>query len=140
MKNIFSKVVTYSKKIKLRNLIPEMNPLKSKSKWLRALLYCTTLMILLGGCPVAPTKLLIKDISKSYEENTIITAETGMPVSFDELLEDLNRNQVIYIGEKHTNRSHHKIQAKVIQALFQKSQNIAVAMEMFAYTSTLHKF
>ena len=112
----------------------KMNLIKSISKWLRALLSCTALVSLLWGCAVAPTKLLIKDISKSFEENTIISADTGMLVSFEELLEDLNRNQVAYIGEKHTNRSHHKIQAKVIQAMFQKSQNIAVAMEMFAYT------
>lgn len=111
-----------------------MNPLNSKLKWLRAVLTSTALVSLLWGCAVAPTKLLIKDISKSFEENTIISSDTGMPVSFEELVEDLNRSQVIYVGEEHTNRSHHKIQLKVIEAIFQKNQKIAVVMEMFAYT------
>jgi len=111
-----------------------MNSLKSQLKWLRTLLSCTVLVSPLWGCTVAPTKLPVKDLSKPYEENTIISAATGMPVSFDALLEDLNRNQVIYIGEKHTSQAHHKIQLKLIQAIFQKNKNIAVAMEMFAYT------
>jgi len=111
-----------------------MNPLKSKLNWLRALLSSTALVSLLWGCTVAPTKLPIKDNSKSYEENTIISAATGMPVTFEELLKDLNSTQVIYIGEEHTNPSHHKIQAKVIQAIFLENHNVAVAMEMFDYT------
>ena len=92
-----------------------------------------TIMIFLWGCAVAPTKkLTIQDTDQSFEEGEIISTKLGKPVSFNELLADLSGAQIIYIGEKHTNVEHHRIQLKVIQAIFKENSSMAVGMEMFS--------
>ena len=84
---------------------------------------------------MAPTKKLsIKDTDESFEEGVIISAKLGKPVSFKELLADLSDCQIIYIGEKHTNVEHHRIQLKVIQAIFKEHSSMAVGLEMFDHT------
>ena len=98
-------------------------------------LFGLTLMLFLWGCALAPIKkLTIQDTDQSFEEGVIISAKLGKPVSFKELLADLNSCRIVYIGEKHTNVSHHRIQLEVIQALFKKQPNLAVGMEMFDHT------
>jgi hypothetical protein len=60
-----------------------------------------TIMIFLWGCGVAPIKkLMIQDTDQSFEEGVIISTKLGRPVSFKELLADLNSCQIVYIGEK----------------------------------------
>jgi uncharacterized iron-regulated protein len=101
----------------------------------RCYLFGLTIMFFLWGCAVAPTKkLIIQDTGQSFEEGVIISTELGQPVSFAELLVDLNSCRIVYIGEKHTNVAHHRIQLEVIQAIFQKHPNLAVGMEMFDHT------
>ena len=91
-------------------------------------------IITLTGCAVAPKKLFIKDISKSFEEGSIISAKTGTPVQFDALVADLKDVRIVFVGEKHTDPAHHEIQLRVIQKLYEENQDIAVGMEMFDYT------
>jgi uncharacterized iron-regulated protein len=94
-----------------------------------------TIMIFLWSCAMAPTKkLTIKDTDQSFGEGMIISTKLGNPVSFQELLADLNSSQIVYIGEKHTHVSHHRIQLEVIQAIFKTHSNLAVGMEMFDHT------
>jgi len=83
---------------------------------------------------VAPRKLFIKDISKSFQSGTIIHTKTGMPVSFDDLMAHLLNVRVIYAGEQHVNPVHHEIQLRLIKELFRKYPNISVGMEMFDRT------
>jgi uncharacterized iron-regulated protein len=100
--------------------------------------YCIvglTILISVWGCAVAPTKkLTIQDTDQSFEEGVIISSKLGKPVSFKELLVDLKSCRIVYIGEKHTNVAHHRIQLEVIQAIFKKHPNLAVGMEMFDHT------
>jgi uncharacterized iron-regulated protein len=103
-------------------------------KWLFCLLICSALTSTIWGCAVAPRKLIIKDISASFDESTIISTKTGKPVSFEELITDLSHVKVIYLGEKHNDPAHHEIQLRVIRTLFKANQNIAVGMEMFDHT------
>jgi uncharacterized iron-regulated protein len=99
---------------------------------------CLAGLIIIGylwGCTVTPSKkLFVEDLSESFEKNTIISSESGQPVTFADLLEDLNRVRIIYVGEKHTNRAHHEIQLQIIQAVYENNPNLAVGMEMFDYT------
>ena len=85
---------------------------------------------LFWGC-AGSDKMVIQDTVKSVRPNTIIFAETGKEVSFDEMMEDLNRQQIIFVGEQHTSTSHHDIQLKIIQAAFRNNHDLVVAMEMF---------
>ena len=69
-----------------------------------------------------------------YEPGTILSAETGEPVTFEDMMDDLASAQVIYVGERHTNPRHHEIQLEIIQALHQRGLPLAVGMEMFDRT------
>jgi uncharacterized iron-regulated protein len=115
--------------------INEMPTADRPFNWSGSFLSGLILIIFLWGCAVAPTKKLqVEDISKSFEEGTIISARLGAPVSIGELLKDLDSCRIIYVGEKHTNIAHHKIQLQIIQAVYRNNPNMVVGMEMFDYT------
>ncbi len=95
---------------------------------------CSIGLALIGflwGCAAKSDTVLIKDTSKVVEANTIVSGQTGKTVSFEEMVEDLNRHQVIFVGENHSRTSDHVIQLKVIQAIFKNNHAIVVGMEMF---------
>lgn len=70
----------------------------------------------------------------THEPGTILSAVTGEPVSFEDMMDDLASAQVLYVGERHTNPRHHEIQLEIIQALHQRGYPVAVGMEMFDHT------
>jgi uncharacterized iron-regulated protein len=125
-----------------------MKPMTSKqfpmlaAGWQPGVFFALLLFIMTWGCAVAPKTLSVTDLSRSFESGTIISAETGAPVSFETLLSDLTASRVIYVGEQHTNRSHHAIQLKIIQSVFEKNPDMAVGMEMFdrSYQSVLDQW
>ena len=105
------------------------------TKWPGYFVFLTAILAILWSCAVAPTKtVMIQDIDQSYKEGTIISANRGDPISIEELFKDLKTSQVIYVGENHTNSSHHDIQLKVIKAVFEKNPQMAVGMEMFDHS------
>ena len=104
-------------------------------KWPGCFLSGLILTVFLWGCTVAPTqKLQVEDIAKSFEDGTIISARLGEPVSIEELIKDLASCRITYVGEKHTNIEHHKIQLQIIQAVYRNNPNMVVGMEMFDHT------
>lgn len=94
---------------------------------------CLGLVVLglLWGCAGKSDKVLTQDTSKDLRPGTIISAETREAVTFDEMMKDLNRHQVIFIGEEHTNASQHSIQLKILEAAYKDNPALVVGMEMF---------
>ena len=89
--------------------------------------------LMITGCVVAPKKqLFVKDSPVSYEPGVILSAST--PVSFKTMLADLNRVQIVYVGEHHTHAEHHEIQLQIIEALFAGDPDLTIGMEMFDTT------
>jgi len=86
---------------------------------------------LFWGCAVKSDTVLIKDTSTAVEPGTIISANTEKTVTFDELMNDLNSSQIVFIGERHTNPYHHAVQLKIIEAVFKNRHSMKVGMEMF---------
>ena len=86
------------------------------------------------GCSTAPPKTYLKDTDVIVEPGTIISAKTGQSISFEQLLADLKGVRLVYIGESHTDRSHHRLQRDVISALLEAAGEITVGMEMFDFT------
>ena len=85
----------------------------------------------LWGCAGKSDTVLIKVTSKTVKPDTIISAKTGKAVTFDQLMADLSRHQIIFVGEEHTNPAHHAIQQKIIEAVFKNTHSMRVGMEMF---------
>ena len=90
--------------------------------------------LLLEGCALTPDTPKIEDIFKAIKPDTIISADTGMPLAFETLIAYLSHARVIYVGEQHTNPAHHKIQLKVIKTLYASDPDLVVGMEMFDHT------
>ena len=109
------------------------------ARWQLGLCCVLMLISLAWGCAVAPKTLSVKDRSQSFEATsfeagTIISTKTGQPISFEALVSDLAASRVIYVGERHTDRSHHEIQLKIIKDIFEKHPSMAVGMEMFDHS------
>lgn len=67
-------------------------------------------------------------------------AQTSMPlpqveryqnISNQNILQELVKANVVYLGETHDSPKDHKAQLEILQALYQQNRKIAVAMEMF---------
>lgn len=104
------------------------------NKWSITLSLFTVFMSVVCGCVTAPKKLEIEGISGTFGDGTIISTQTGKPLSFEVLLEELANVQIIYIGEQHTNGYHHTVQLKVIREFLKIDPDIVVGMEMFDRT------
>jgi len=96
--------------------------------------FLTACVNIMGGCAVAPKKLVVKDIPTPFEEGAIIDTRTGTSISYEALMTDIDDARIIYIGEQHTNQAHHEIQLKIIKTVCEKHPDIAVGMEMFDHT------
>ena len=107
-----------------------------KRKYCRPLLLAMVGLLTLGagGCAVTPKTLSIKDSPTRLMENTILKTETASVVSRQQMIAELAQARVIYVGESHTNPSHHAIQLEVIQALAQTTPDLTIGMEMFDHT------
>jgi uncharacterized iron-regulated protein len=88
-------------------------------------------LILIWGCAAKSNKVMIKDTSSAAKVDSIISGDSGKTVSFDELLQDLNHHQMIFVGEKHAIQSHHAHQLEIIKAAFKDDPSLVVGMEMF---------
>ncbi|MBD1831228.1 ChaN family lipoprotein [Cyanobacteria bacterium FACHB-472] len=62
--------------------------------------------------------------------------------SVEEVLQQLAKTKVIYLGETHDNPEDHKAQLEIIQQLYRQNSKIAIAMEMFQrpYQSVLNQY
>ncbi|MDH3392518.1 MAG: ChaN family lipoprotein [Desulfobulbaceae bacterium] len=58
----------------------------------------------------------------------VVVAKTR---TFAEIVEQLLANRVVYVGEGHTTYEDHLLQLRIIRALFQHDQKLAIGMEMF---------
>ena len=70
-------------------------------------------------------------ISRRFRIGQIINAETGKVISFDQLIDQLEPNDLIFIGEVHGNPEHHLIQIQILQSLMTRYGTLNVAMECF---------
>lgn len=86
------------------------------------------------ACSPAPRKTLLTDTHVLIEPGTILSATTGKPIRFEQLLAELKGVRLVYIGESHTDRTHHRIQLDIINGLYEATGEITVGMEMFDFT------
>ena len=68
-------------------------------------------------------------------EKTYLDVYQGEPISFEEMLESLTKARIVYIGEVHTLRRHHRFQLCVIKALYQEDVPLAIGLEMLPFES-----
>jgi len=57
--------------------------------------------------------------------------KTSRKSSFDDMVEELAEADIVYVGETHTDKEHHLLQLRVIEALWERGRLHAIGMEMF---------
>jgi len=93
------------------------------------------LLLLPLGCMKRPTlpswvsKMSAIKLPIGPEE--IIRLPEGDRISSGELLDDLYKAKVIFMGESHDQLEHHRNQLMVLRALLERGKLVVVAMEMF---------
>jgi uncharacterized iron-regulated protein len=108
------------------------NIMKNHFLWVSLIL---TSLVLFSGC--IKRALLPSWVSKMSMIKTPVGSEEilrlpgGDQISFAQLLSDLYKTRVIFIGESHDQIAHHQIQVKLIQTLIHQGKDVVVAMEMF---------
>ena len=98
-----------------------------------------TLLILFGvilsvGCAKRIQPPWISKVAMIREPigvEEIFKLPDGDPISFHQLLSDLEPSPVIFMGETHDQIEHHHNQAKILQGLIEKNRDVVLGMEMF---------
>ncbi|MHB8845771.1 MAG: ChaN family lipoprotein [Nitrospirota bacterium] len=70
-------------------------------------------------------------IVTASERATLVRVSDRKPVSFEAMIRDAVRSDVIVIGETHGNPLHHALQLEVIRALHESDTPLVIGMEMF---------
>jgi len=91
--------------------------------------------ILFSGCvkkaPLPSWVSKISMIKAPIGPEEILRLPEGDQITFGQLLDDLNRTRVIFVGESHDQIEHHQIQVKFLQNLVTKGKDVVIGMEMF---------
>ncbi len=88
----------------------------------------------LSGCmkkALPPWISKIPTMGASVGPEEIFRLPDGEQISWVQLLDELERTRVIFIGENHDQIEHHQIQVRVLQGLLDRGKDIVIAMEMF---------
>jgi len=108
-----------------------MNPV-----WIPGLLFAFSL--LMGGCSVTghrmPPLASIEGVPGHFARGRIIDLGSGKSISFEQLIDDLQAKDLIFVGEVHDNPEHHLMEVQLLQALTARSGPLTVAMEFFDIT------
>jgi len=102
----------------------------------RSMVYLSMISLVAFGCsamkPAIPLTAQAKMISGPFQTGQIINMETGKTVSFNDLIDQLETKDLVFIGETHNNPEHHLIQVQLLQALMARHDlPLTVAMEFF---------
>ena len=74
--------------------------------------------------PTAAQNKLEPDCTQKFPKSKCVS-------NWQQILPELKKAQVVYLGETHDSELDHQNQLKIIQGLYQGNQKIAIAMEMF---------
>lgn len=84
-------------------------------------------------------RLAEKRLAETENGQHFLLAELPMGIkastsgrNFAEIIDDLQENRVVYVGEGHTLYQDHRLQLQVIRALYEKDPQLAIGMEMFS--------
>ncbi len=123
-----------------------LNTFKVDPETVKRVLALILLATVITGCSLkADSMRPPKDpdnIVGDFAPGTILSGQTGQPLSVEALMADLTTAALVFVGESHTSTAHHAVQLRIIEALNQHHQGITVAMEMFSapYQSVLEEW
>ncbi len=106
-------------------------------------LFLPFLGILLSSCapkpphpmqaPEAATAAL-EGSGAAFQAGQIVDTRAGERIAFAELIQRLQAQELVFIGEVHTNAEHHLIQVQILQTLLDNAPETAVGIEYLPHT------
>ena len=117
----------------IRQTAPDSPACRHIGRWILGVRPAILLaMVIIGwGCTMAPTSPSSGEFSGAYPPGTIISASLKAPVTQAALIDALASVAVVYVGETHTNPSHHQVQLTIIESLIARGRPLSIGMEMF---------
>ncbi len=79
------------------------------------------ILIIAGSCQAGQLNL----------DHPVYDIDRGRQTNLSQMTDDLKKNRIVLVGEHHSNKSHHRAQLSVIQALAQAGAKVAIGLEMF---------
>jgi uncharacterized iron-regulated protein len=76
----------------------------------------------------------LKDKTMDVGLGTIMAADAGTAVGFDQMIRDMRTSRFVHVGETHNSLPMHEIQYQVIRALYAQDRNLAICLEMLPVT------
>lgn len=73
----------------------------------------------------------LKDKTMEIQPGSIYSGQTGQSLEFGEMVQELAKVRLVYVGESHNSLPMHQIQTQIIRALYQQDPELAIGMEMF---------
>lgn len=80
---------------------------------------------------------IIQKSTKESDKGVIFTINSGSyaikpkPHKLNEVVKEIAKSKIVFIGEKHTEFSSHLNQLKIIKEMYKKNKELAIGMEMF---------
>jgi len=91
---------------------------------MKALMKYKILFILLLFFACSQTRTDAKQI-------TVYRVSDGKTISFGQMVDDLKKTQLVFVGETHNQEPHHRLQLDIIKALHASKKPMAAGFEMF---------
>jgi uncharacterized iron-regulated protein len=90
---------------------------------------------------VSPTKAPAAVQSESLHV-VVVKTKDGRDLTYGQLIDELNKVDIIAVGEQHDSVVHHRMQLQIIKSLYALDERLGVGMEMFQrpYQSVIDKF
>lgn len=74
---------------------------------------------------------VIKSTKPNDLVDKILPIKNGTLLSFNDIIDEISNDSVIFVGETHDQLPQHQVQDKVFRVLYDKDKNVVLGMEMF---------
>jgi uncharacterized iron-regulated protein len=100
----------------------------------RSPLVVAVLLMAVWGCSMTSQRTDTQGVDAPGEAGTILAARTGKPIPYDRMVADLRSVRLIFVGERHLDRAHHRAQLQLARELYRHDSRLTVGMEMFDHS------
>lgn len=103
---------------------------------------CGLLLWSYSDKPVAPPTKAPAAVKSMPLQVTVVKTKDGRELTYGQLIDELNKVDLIAVGEQHDSVVHHQMQLQIIKSLFALDERLGVGMEMFQrpYQSVINRY
>jgi len=76
-----------------------------------------------------------KDKTLDVAANELYSVESGKPLPFAKMIQEMKSSRIVYVGETHNSLPIHDLQARIVEALYEQDRNLCIGLEMFPVTA-----